>query len=61
MNQLENIPEKHFDQELKSTTKMLASFASKKEENYTLLSILKLVQERLKWLYYFKIRIFSLE
>ena len=44
-SQLKNIPEKHFDQELKSTTKTLASYASKKEKNYTELSFLKLVQE----------------
>ena len=36
--QLKKVPEKHFDQELKSTTKTLKSFTRKKEENYTELS-----------------------
>lgn len=45
-NQLKNIPENHFDQEVKSTTKMLASFASKeKVENFAVLSFLKRIQE----------------
>ena len=60
-SQLKNISEKHFNQELKSTTIMPASFANKKEKNYTESSFLKLVQECLKWLNYFQIRVFSLE
>ena len=59
-NQLKKILEKHLVQELKSTTKMLASFASKKEKNYTEFNLLKLVPF-LKWLNYFQIRVFSLE
>ena len=35
---LKKVPEKHFDQELKSTAKTLKSFTRKKEENYTELS-----------------------
>ena len=57
-NQLKKIPEKHFNQELMSTTKMLASFASKKEKNYTEWIFLKLVQVCLEWLNYFGIRVF---